>query len=783
MKKLVIFLLSVFFIYLIADPIPPLGDGTEADPYEICCIENLLWVSTYDIFWLPGLYYVQINDINASETSSWNSGSGFPPIGATGSYFQANFDGLGHTIDSLYINYHPDNAIGFFARTDSASICNLNLTNLYVRGYDYTGGLAGICDNSNIDGVSIQGNVVGHTRVGMLTGYSYHSFIDNCNITGDLDGWHILGGVTGSLNGIIFNCTSEVTIDGVDTAGGIAGSIGQSVLYNCVAVSEIDVNDSAGGISYSFRNSEIYDCYAEFSIEAASNYSGLAVDRDYSSVINSYYNYETSLFNDEHAVTYGALTDALFNDWLANEMSLEIDQYLELYSDDIYEINDEEDLTCLLPFGEDEHNFILMADLDLAEMPNFYIPSFKGSFNGNGHIISGLNITHSQLDGTGFFGYIDCSDVSDLQLSNINVSGHYNSGGLAGESRDSNFTNCSVTGSMQGYYFIGGIAGLANYTNFTYCSFSGEVTGSGNVGGIAGRCEYSTLELDYVTGQINADDYTGGLIGYGSGNELTESFVQVEISGESNTGGLAGGFHQGVLENCYVLGSVIGQSVTGGLIGRSFDSEISFCYARAVMEPALYTGGLIGYNTSDICLCIWDNELSGCDDFIGYHLSGNIIYLCAADSLMMQDISLYIDLNWDFTNESINGTEDFWSIDSEINNGFPYLTDLLPPVSQNDAVMPVSSWLSDLKASPNPFNPETCISFRLTEKVPELKITVYNLKGQKIWQKITDNASPGYHYIHWNGQNSHANPVASGIYLYQISAENINEAGKLVLLK
>jgi len=783
MKKLIILLIFIYFSYLIADPIPPMGDGTESNPFEICCIENLLWVSTYDNFWLPGLYFVQTNDINASETSSWNERSGFPPIGATGSHFQANYDGQGYTIDSLYISRHPDNVIGFFARTDSAYICNLDLTNLYVRGYDYTGGLVGICNNSDIDGVTIEGNVRGHTRVGMLTGHSYNSFIDNCDIIGDLDGWHILGGVTGSLYGTIFNCNVDVTIDGVDTVGGIAGTIGQSVLYNCVANSQIDVYESAGGIAYRFSSSEIYDCYAEFSIEASSNYAGLAADIYLSSVINTYYNYETSVFNDEHTVTYGALTNDLFDDWLANDMALEIDDYLDLYSDDIYKINDEEDLTCLLSFGEDEQNFILMADLDISEMSNFYIPAFNGNFDGNGHSISGLNITHSQLDRTGLFGYIDSGNVSDLQLIGVNITCHRNTGGLAGEGNYANISNCSVNGIVQGDVFTGGIIGLAKHSNIANCIFTGEITGNIDVGGIAGRSEYSAMELDYVTGQINASDYAGGIVGYCTDSDLTESFAQIEISGDSNTGGLAGGFHHGTLENCYVLGSVLGESVTGGLIGRSFSSAVSFCYARTEMEIAIYTGGLIGYNTSDITACIWDNELSGCDDFIGYQISGNISDLVAADSLMMQDITLYTDLGWDFEGESIIGIEDYWSIDVEINSGFPYLTDLLPPVSHNDAIMPVGDIITELKASPNPFNPETCISFKLADNVPELKVTVYNLKGQKIWQKITRNANSGYHYFIWKGQNLQNHPVASGIYFYQITAENIDKAGKIILLK
>lgn len=788
MKKLCLFIIFIYISFLFSDPVPPLGDGTQENPYLINCIENLLWVSSYEDFWLPDIYYIQVNDINASETSSWNDRIGFPPIGAIGDGFKANYDGQGHSIDSLYISQFPNEYIGVFAKIDSATICNLNITNLYSRGYDYTGGLAGRCLHSDISNINIDGHVLGHEYVGMMFGSCSGSFVEDCSVSGELDGSHYMGGIAGSFNSILFSSTINVDISGIDSAGGIAGMASSAVIYNCVVNSQISVYNTASGIAYYLSGSEIYDCSAEFSIQADSEYSGLVVNIWNSEIINSYYNYETSTFNDEHVVTSFALTDELFNEWQENNMTLEIDDHLVLYSDDIYAIENEYDLTCLLPFSDGQYNFILTADLDLSDLPNFYIPFFNGNFDGNEHSISGLNVIASQIDQIGLFGFTEFSNIYNLHLNDIYVSGYWDAGGLVGKSSNSNISNCSTDGFIEGYMNTGGIIGWAEDSQISSCSFSGEVSGNIMAGGIAGRCASSSIELSYAEGDIHAVEDTGGIIGHGNDADVHECFVQAVVYGNTNTGGLAGklsAFYTGsLIENCYALGSVNGTTSTGGLVGRTHLSDVAFCYVRALMNPAENTGGLIGSNvSSDISSCIWDNEYSGINNFFGYNNYGNAIYLYAADSLMMQDITLFTDIGWDFEGEIIIGTEDYWSIDPDINSGFPYLTDLLPPVTETDPVMPVYELITDLKASPNPFNPQTSICFNLTENVHLLNFYIYNIKGQKVWQDNITNVRPGYHSFHWQGLNTENQPVSSGVYFYQIMADNISESGKVILLK
>ena len=74
MKTTMIILFITFFsiTILLADGVQPAGAGTEASPYQIATLNNLLWVSTNLTSW--DKYYVQIADINAATTNTWNGG-------------------------------------------------------------------------------------------------------------------------------------------------------------------------------------------------------------------------------------------------------------------------------------------------------------------------------------------------------------------------------------------------------------------------------------------------------------------------------------------------------------------------------------------------------------------------------------------------------------------------------------------------------------------------------------------------------------------------------------
>ena len=198
---------------------------------------------------------------------------------------------------------------------------------------------------------------------------------------------------------------------------------------------------------------------------------------------------------------------------------------------------------CTLDSWSQGKTVYLEADIDLTGVDFSPIPTFGGTFEGQGHTISGLSITGSG-NVRGLFRYIQPTGaVRDLHVSgSIAPSDRKNTlGGLAGENQGT-ITNCTFSGAVSGADSIGGIAGINEAQGqIINCSFSGSVTGEHYVGGIAGQnygsvvqCENSgSINTTEVDAELNLDNWNqdqlnaaenvpvctdiGGITGFSSG--------------------------------------------------------------------------------------------------------------------------------------------------------------------------------------------------------------------------------------------------------------------------
>ena len=82
---------------------------------------------------------------------------------------------------------------------------------------------------------------------------------------------------------------------------------------------------------------------------------------------------------------------------------------------------------------------------------------------------------------------------------------------------------------------------------------------------------------------------------------------------------------------------------------------------------------------------------------------------------------------------------------------------------------------------PNPFNPETTISFDLLQD-SKVNITIYNIKGQKVKILVNESLIKGIHEVLWNGRNNHNRLVASGVYLYKLNVNGKDHSVKKCLM-
>ncbi len=104
------------------------------------------------------------------------------------------------------------------------------------------------------------------------------------------------------------------------------------------------------------------------------------------------------------------------------------------------------------------------------------------------------------------------------------------------------------------------------------------------------------------------------------------------------------------------------------------------------------------------------------------------------------------------------------------------------PEEQDQESVPIAGNIVMLSNYPNPFNPSTNISFDISSE-SDVIIIVYNIKGQKVKQLVSDHISAGQHSVIWNGKDSNNKLVSSGIYLYKLTAGNKTSVKKMLLLR
>jgi len=252
------------------------GDGSEETPFLIETCEQLQNVN----YFLNGNYFTLNDDVDCSETSTWNSDGdesyyGFMPIGSTYDYisdvkygngFSGVFDGNNHTISDLYINRQNFGHVGLFGTIGGSDlpailIKDLTIENADITAYDYTGVLIGdVYPNSG--GPSVISNV--HTS-GEIT------------IVDDLDGGS--GGLVGNIyESEITGSSATVTISGENTIGGLVGFSTNSEIEDSHASGTVSGTPNVGGL-IGYNSSEaplsVENCYATGAVHGTTNVGGL----------------------------------------------------------------------------------------------------------------------------------------------------------------------------------------------------------------------------------------------------------------------------------------------------------------------------------------------------------------------------------------------------------------------------------------------------------------------------------------------------------------------------
>lgn len=286
-------------------------------------------------------------------------------------------------------------------------------------------------------------------------------------------------------------------------------------------------------------------------------------------------------------------------------------------------------------------DYILTSNIDCSGIANFDPiadsgAAFEGTFDGQGFSITNLTINRPTEEFVALFAVLYDATITDVSISG-SISGRSNVGSLAGSINDggagSTVTNVTSSVTLSSldhedsfWSAIGGIAGQSRNTDFTDCAFTGAISADGglieyidSVGGIVGFGELGTsITHSLVDATITLTNYAesgawgvGGLVGYYNNSQITTSWADVDISiteGEGfDIGGLVGNASGSSISRSYATGDISatqGGGDLGGLVGRTVNegATITNSYATGNVEGVNVgnVGGLVGQANVDV---------------------------------------------------------------------------------------------------------------------------------------------------------------------------------------
>ena len=232
--------------------------------------------------------------------------------------------------------------------------------------------------------------------------------------------------------------------------------------------------------------------------------------------------------------------------------------------------------------GKTDINITLDKNIDLTgkdwtPIGTDYDNSYKGTFDGGGHTITGLTFTTND-EYAGLFGWLNrAGTVKNVVMEGVQITSNQiyggSIGGVVGYSWGT-IENCSVSGSVSGTVYVGGVVGAQIDGSITGCSSSATVKGMVDVGGVAGQTNSSaTLTACYATGNVTLEIDPkkniagGGLVGMNAGSSLLACYATGNVT---STGSSTGYMHiGGFLGNNYT-------TVTAGYWKNNHEQGIGY---------------------------------------------------------------------------------------------------------------------------------------------------------------------------------------------------------------
>ncbi|MFC3958963.1 beta strand repeat-containing protein [Halovivax cerinus] len=527
------------------------GNGTSDDPYVITNATQLQAMEE-DL----GAHYELGNDIDASNTTEWNDGKGFEPVGNESDPIDGNagLDGRGHTIDGLTIDRPDEDNVGLIGYTSGTTseieISNVTVTNATVVGNDRVGILAGYpYFGPDISNVHVQGSVTGTDYVGGVVGQMYVGDLTDVSVNTTVTGRNDVGGLGGFVRTDGQDISVESTVDGKNRVGGVFGTT-ENPTSNVSVTTDVTGTSDVGGLAgFTSRSyDQTRNASASGTVTGTTNVGGLVgqttvtdvVDSSASATVHGGQNVGGLVGNVSDADRDGALRATVRNSTATGDVH-----------------------------GEQ------------------YVGGLVGVINGGDYF--GGELSHGLVT--------DSSATGDVYAANEHYDGDEYVGGLVGIMRDSPDGDASP--HVQDSWASGTIAG--------------DGTQPVMAGGLVGSVDTGTVARSSAVGDVDGNIEVGGLVGNNSGT-ITTSRASGHVDGNEIVGGLVPvNTGTGTVEHSSSTARVDGgpQWDTGGVVGLNFGGEVTDSWAAGSVSGGGDLGGVVGDDRGTVTDSYWDVNVTG----------------------------------------------------------------------------------------------------------------------------------------------------------------------------
>ena len=475
---------------------------------------------------------------------------------------------VGHAIDATIRNVTVQGTT-LNGRDYIGSVCGYltggTITNCHavetVIGNKYCGGIVGyIMGNTNVTGCTNSGTVSGYNFLGGIVGQANRATVQRCFNSGAVTGNSSpIGGIVGfANNATVQDCGNNGTVTRADSSGdcgGIAGSTNTSSIQNCYNAyrtiaypicaspssdttflncyyladnpgtdpsAKTEAQFNSGEVAYLLQNGERTDTTTTVWGQTLTGGSQQAFP-----VLNGDKVYQTTPCTAGYSNTAQQTLD---HNYTEDGVCSRCGEWQEAKqaADGYYEIHNQGQLR----WFADQVNNQNRPDINARLTASFAMDGtewtpigeyfagkrFTGTFDGDGHTISGLTCTKPDADHVGLVGYAVGATIQNVTVQKSSFNGDTYIGAVCGYIVGGKITGCtnSDTVNVRGNNFLGGIAGLADSTTVQRCFNSGTVTGNYPTGGIVGFANNATVQDCGNTGAVkspNGNEYCGGIAG------------------------------------------------------------------------------------------------------------------------------------------------------------------------------------------------------------------------------------------------------------------------------